>query len=180
MAQPLRRRHPPRHRLHQPSPQQPRHRRPQQPRRLQLQQHRQPEQNRWLRRKQRVPPRKLPPRQAEGRAKSGSTRAARCITVPAHIGMARRKRASTCPRRRPRRRASSRITAKPASSERLNHHAATGGACSDRIPASSTSSKIATARVHPADAPRILCGKQEITKPSPGSASRLCSFSRWQ
>jgi len=161
-------------------PQQPRRRCPQQQPRPQLQQHRQPEQKRRLRRKQRVPPRRLPPRQAEGRAKSGSTRAARCITVPAHIGMARRKRASICPRRRPRRRASSRITAKPASSERLGHHAATGGACSDRIAASSTSSKIATARVHPADAPRILCGKHEITKPSPGNASRLCSFSRWQ
>ena len=44
----------------------------------------------------------------------------------------------------------------------------------------SYSSKIATARVQPAEAPRILCGKQEMVKPSPGSASRLCSFSRWQ
>ena len=42
------------------------------------------------------------------------------------------------------------------------------------------SSKIATARVQPAEAPRILCGKQEMVKPSAGSASRLCSFSRWQ
>ena len=42
------------------------------------------------------------------------------------------------------------------------------------------SSKIATARVQPADAPRILCGKQLMKKPSAGSASRLCSFSRWQ
>jgi hypothetical protein len=25
-----------------------------------------------------------------------------------------------------------------------------------------------------------LCGKQLTTKPSPGSASRLCNFSRWQ
>jgi len=41
-------------------------------------------------------------------------------------------------------------------------------------------SKMATARVQPADAPRILCGKHEMMKPSPGSASRLCSFSRWQ
>jgi cytochrome c len=40
------------------------------------------------------------------------------------------------------------------------------------------SSKIATARVQPADAPRILWGKQQIVKPSPGNASRLCSFSR--
>ena len=44
----------------------------------------------------------------------------------------------------------------------------------------SASSKIATARVQPAEAPRILCGKQLMKKPSPGSASRLCSFSRWQ
>jgi hypothetical protein len=42
------------------------------------------------------------------------------------------------------------------------------------------SSKIATALVHPALAPRILCGKQEIVNPSGGSASRLCSFSMWQ
>ena len=41
-------------------------------------------------------------------------------------------------------------------------------------------SRIATARVQPADAPRILTGKQHTVKPSPGSASRLCSFSRWQ
>ena len=41
-------------------------------------------------------------------------------------------------------------------------------------------SKIATARVQPADAPRILCGKQLIVNPCGGSASRLCSFSRWQ
>ena len=42
------------------------------------------------------------------------------------------------------------------------------------------SSKIATARVQPAEAPRILCGKQAMVKPSPGKTSRLCSFSRWQ
>jgi hypothetical protein len=42
------------------------------------------------------------------------------------------------------------------------------------------SSKMATARVHPAEAPRILCGKQLIVKPWPGRASRLCSFSKWQ
>ncbi len=42
------------------------------------------------------------------------------------------------------------------------------------------SSKIATARVQPAEAPRILCGKQAMMKPSAGSASRLCSFSMWQ
>ena len=42
------------------------------------------------------------------------------------------------------------------------------------------SSKMATARVQPAEAPRILCGKQQTVKPSPGRASRLCSFSRWQ
>ena len=42
------------------------------------------------------------------------------------------------------------------------------------------SSKIATARVQPAEAPRIFTGKQAIMKPSAGSASRLLSFSRWQ
>jgi len=42
------------------------------------------------------------------------------------------------------------------------------------------SSKIATARVQPAEAPLILWGKQLTVKPLPGSASRLCSFSRWQ
>src|SRR2546425_2258747 len=41
-------------------------------------------------------------------------------------------------------------------------------------------STIATARVQPAEAPRIFTGKQAMVKPSPGSASRLCSFSRWQ
>ena len=39
---------------------------------------------------------------------------------------------------------------------------------------------MATARVQPAEAPRILCGKQLMKKPLAGSASRLCSFSRWQ
>ncbi|MCY1360523.1 hypothetical protein D9M69_471540 [compost metagenome] len=42
------------------------------------------------------------------------------------------------------------------------------------------SSKIATARVQPAEAPRILCGKQLMKKPVGGSTSRLCSFSMWQ
>lgn len=42
------------------------------------------------------------------------------------------------------------------------------------------SSKMATARVQPAEAPRILCGKQLTVKPCGGRASRLCSFSRWQ
>ena len=41
-------------------------------------------------------------------------------------------------------------------------------------------SKMATARVQPAEAPRIFTGKQHTVKPSPGKASRLCSFSRWQ
>ena len=41
-------------------------------------------------------------------------------------------------------------------------------------------SNTATARVQPAEAPRIFTGKQHTVKPSPGSASRLCSFSRWQ
>src|SRR2546427_13023331 len=39
-------------------------------------------------------------------------------------------------------------------------------------------STMATARVQPAEAPRIFTGKQAIVKPWPGSASRLCSFSR--
>ena len=42
------------------------------------------------------------------------------------------------------------------------------------------SSKIATARVKPAEAARILKGKQAMVKPKGGSASRLCSFSKWQ
>ena len=42
------------------------------------------------------------------------------------------------------------------------------------------SSKIATARVQPAEAPRILWGKQLMKKPSAGSASSGGSFSRWQ
>src|SRR5450830_1487447 len=41
-------------------------------------------------------------------------------------------------------------------------------------------SKMATARVQPAEAPRILCGKQLMVKPCGGSASSWCSFSRWQ
>jgi hypothetical protein len=44
----------------------------------------------------------------------------------------------------------------------------------------SASSKMATARVQPALAPRILCGKQLMKKPLGGSTSRLCSFSMWQ
>ena len=40
------------------------------------------------------------------------------------------------------------------------------------------SSKIATARVQPAEAARIFTGKQQTKKPSEGSFSRLCSFSR--
>ena len=40
--------------------------------------------------------------------------------------------------------------------------------------------RIATARVHPADAPRIFMGKQATVNPLPGNDSRLCSFSRWQ
>ncbi len=42
------------------------------------------------------------------------------------------------------------------------------------------SSKIATARVQPADAPLILKGKQETVKPVGGSTSRFASFSMWQ
>ena len=42
------------------------------------------------------------------------------------------------------------------------------------------SSKIATARVNPAEALRILKGKQEIMKPVGGRLSRLASFSMWQ
>jgi hypothetical protein len=39
-------------------------------------------------------------------------------------------------------------------------------------------SKIATARVHPAEARRILKGKQLTVKPNGGSDSRLWSFSK--
>jgi len=46
--------------------------------------------------------------------------------------------------------------------------------------ASAQSSKMATARVNPAEALRILNGKQAMVKPVGGSASRLWSFSRWQ
>ena len=42
------------------------------------------------------------------------------------------------------------------------------------------SSKIATARVQPADPRCTFTGKQEIMKPSGGRASRLFSFSMWQ
>ena len=42
------------------------------------------------------------------------------------------------------------------------------------------SSRMATARVHPADAARIFMGKQATVNPTGGSTSRLCSFSRWQ
>jgi len=41
-------------------------------------------------------------------------------------------------------------------------------------------STMATARVHPAEAPLIFTGKQTTEKPLGGRASRLCSFSRWQ
>ena len=40
------------------------------------------------------------------------------------------------------------------------------------------SSRMATARVKPAEAPLMLTGKQHSEKPMAGSASRLCSFSR--
>ena len=42
------------------------------------------------------------------------------------------------------------------------------------------SSKMATARVQPAEAARIFMGKQAMMKPIAGKTSRLCSFSRWQ
>ena len=42
------------------------------------------------------------------------------------------------------------------------------------------SSKIATARVQPAEPWCTFTGKQETMKPAGGSASRLCSFSMWQ
>ena len=41
-------------------------------------------------------------------------------------------------------------------------------------------SKIATARVHPAEAAWIFTGKQATSKPSAGSDSRLWSFSIWR
>ena len=40
-----------------------------------------------------------------------------------------------------------------------------------------SSSKIATTRDQPAEAPLIFTGKQEISKPNGGKASRLLSFS---
>jgi hypothetical protein len=39
---------------------------------------------------------------------------------------------------------------------------------------------MATARVQPAEAARILTGKQLTSNPVGGSNSRLCSFSMWQ
>ena len=45
---------------------------------------------------------------------------------------------------------------------------------------SAHSSRIATARVQPADAFLIFAGKQAIENPVDGSASRLPSFSIWQ
>ncbi len=68
------------------------------------------------------------------------------------------------------------------------HHHRTDAACGQQQPAFGgrklpaghhAPSKIATARVQPALAPRILCGKQLMQKPSAGSASRLCNFSMW-
>jgi hypothetical protein len=50
----------------------------------------------------------------------------------------------------------------------------------DQAEAVSASSKIATARVQPAEALRILCGKQLMKNPLAGSTSRLCIFSMWQ
>jgi hypothetical protein len=44
----------------------------------------------------------------------------------------------------------------------------------------SYSSRIATARVNPAEAALILNGKAETVKPVPGSWSRLVIFSIWQ
>src|SRR5207248_3551081 len=41
-------------------------------------------------------------------------------------------------------------------------------------------SRIATARVQPADARSIFTGKHETVKPVDGNCSRLCSFSMWQ
>lgn len=40
--------------------------------------------------------------------------------------------------------------------------------------------RIATARVHPADAACTLTGKQHTSNPVDGSASRLLNFSIWQ
>ena len=44
----------------------------------------------------------------------------------------------------------------------------------------SGSSRIATARMNPAEAPLILNGKQETWYPLDGSKSRFASFSMWQ
>lgn len=42
------------------------------------------------------------------------------------------------------------------------------------------SSKIATARVQPAEPAAIFTGKQATLNPFAGSPSRLCNFSTWQ
>ena len=41
-------------------------------------------------------------------------------------------------------------------------------------------SRIATARVQPAEARSILTGKHDTMKPVAGNCSRLCNFSMWQ
>ncbi len=58
------------------------------------------------------------------------------------------------------------------SAETLGSHQPAGAAAS--------SSKIATARVNPAEAALILKGKQATWNPVGGSWSRLASFSIWQ
>lgn len=54
-----------------------------------------------------------------------------------------------------------------------DHQLTVGGPVSKCCQAHDQSSMIATARVQPADAPLILCGKQLTVKPWDGSASRL-------
>ena len=108
---------------------------------------------------------------AKGRFSSGASRAAvprggdGAPRPPAAIGFARARSPVLAPAPR---------TASPRQTSHASHLRGHG-----REPPPQ-SSRMATARVQPADAPRIFTGKQHTVKPSPGSASRLCSFSRWQ
>lgn len=63
---------------------------------------------------------------------------------------------------------------------RREHGAFEGRRRAGRRAVSSQSSRMATARVKPADAPLIFTGKQLTVKPSGGRLSRFASFSMWQ
>src|ERR1700739_1989856 len=54
------------------------------------------------------------------------------------------------------------------------------GATSSCLMGASSSSRIAAARVQPAEARSIFTGKHETMNPVEGRSSRLCSFSMWQ